>query len=152
LVVAGIITGILLYARRRRWVAWRQGIRPAVAAAHVSRDLLPAHGRDITDVARWESVRAGAEHAAADLDAAATRAPGGDAASAARSTAQALTGVTFALEAARLMQATQPPPTAGQLAEADATARARQAELDAALARLDAVVGPPEEAAGRAGT
>ena len=109
----------------------------------MSRDLLPAHGRDITDVAQWESVRAGAEHAAADLEAAATNAPGADATAAARTTAQSLVALTFALEAARLMQSAQPTPTAAQLAEADTTAQQRKAELDAALARLDLVIGPP---------
>lgn len=147
LVVAITATGLVLHRRsRRRWETWRKGARASVDAALLSRDLLPVHGRDIADVAHWEAVRTGAEQTSRDLQVAGKSAPTADAAGVARSTAEALSGLTFALESARLMQAAQPPPTANQLADADAVTQARRADLDVALGRLDVVVGPPEPA------
>lgn len=145
--VAGAIIGIamLVHSRtqRRRLEAWRQQTRGAVDAAFVARDLLPVHGRDIADLPHWESVRATADQAAADLHAASGSAPAPDAAAAANDAAEALSGSTFALESSRLVQAAQPPPSAAQLAEADALVQTRNTVLDTALARLRAVVSPP---------
>src|SRR3954453_6399034 len=145
--VAGaiIVIAMLVHRRtqRRRLEAWRQQTRGAVDAAFVARDLLPAHGRDITDLPHWESIRATADQAAAGLQAATGSAPAPDAAAAANDAAEALSGSTFALESSRLVQAAQPPPSAAQLAEADALVQTRKTVLDTALARLRAVVSPP---------
>src|SRR3954451_1057983 len=145
--VAGAIIAIAMLVhrrtQRRRLEAWRQQTRGAVDAAFVARDLLPAHGRDITDLQHWESVRATADQAAAGLQAATGSAPAPDAAAAANAAAEALSGSTFALESSRLVQAAQPPPSAAQLAEADALVQTRQTVLDTALARLRAFVSPP---------
>ena len=140
-----VMTAILLHRRsqRRRMQAWRQQTRGAVDAAFVSRDLLPTHGRDIVDLQHWESVRAAADQAAVGLRTAAGTAPTSDAAAAANTGAEALTAMTFALESARLVQAAQPPPSAAQLADADALVQSRKTELDGALERLQAVVEPP---------
>jgi hypothetical protein len=147
-VVAAIVASVVVVIsrrRRQRWDAWRRSVRPVLDEVHLSRDLHPAHGRDITDLAHWESVRGGAERAAADLKVAAGGAPSPEAAEAAQATAEALSGLTFALESDRLMQAAQPPPTATQLADADAAIQARRTDLDTSLARLDALVGAPPQ-------
>ena len=88
-------------------------------------------------------MRATADQAAAGLQAATGSAPAPDAAAAANDAAEALSGSTFALESSRLVQAAQPPPSAAQLAEADALVQTRKTGLDAALARLRAFVSPP---------
>src|SRR3954463_14143659 len=145
--VAGAIIAIAMLVhrrtQRRRLEAWRQQTRGAVDAAFVARDLLPAHGRDITDLPHWASVRATADPAAAGPQAATGSAPAPDAAAAANDAAQALSGSTFALESSRLVQAAQPPPSAAQLAEADALVQTRKTVLDTALARLRAFVSSP---------
>jgi hypothetical protein len=143
-----VLTALLLHRRsqRRRMQAWCRHTRGAVDAALVSRDLLPAHGRDIADLQHWESVRAAADQAAAGLRTAAATAPTPDAAAAANTGGEALSAMTFALESSRLVQAAQPPPSAAQLADADALVQTRRAELDSALERLQAVVEPPADA------
>jgi hypothetical protein len=108
--------------------------------------MLPRRGREITDVAHWEAVRVAAEQAARELQVAAGTAPTQDAAGQARAAGDALAGLTFALESARLLQAAQPPPSADQLAEADRATEARQVDLDAALTHLDVLIGPPAAA------
>src|SRR5438270_929413 len=70
-----------------------------------------------------------------------------EASQAATGAAKALRDVTFALESTRLMEDGTTPPTAVQLAEADAATGARQAELAAALQRLEGVVRPRAETA-----
>jgi len=129
--------------RRRRWETWSSSTRPAVDAARLSRDLLPANGRDITDVPRWEEIRAEAEQSERSLRTAATTAPTPEAAAAAEQSAEALSGLAFALESARLLQGAQPPPTARQLADAASATTARRAELDDALDRLGRMVTGP---------
>src|SRR4051794_310043 len=59
---AVVLAGIFLFAfmRRRnseqRLETWRRSTRPAVDAAHLARDLLPALGRNITDLGHWTDV------------------------------------------------------------------------------------------------
>jgi hypothetical protein len=138
------IVGLLGRQRRqRRWEAWCSSTRPAVDAARLSRDLLPANGREITDVARWEEIRTGVDQAEQGLLTAAETAPRSDAAAVAHQSAEALSGLAFALESARLLQGAQPPPTARQLAEAASATQARRAELDDALGRLGLLVTAP---------
>jgi hypothetical protein len=154
LLAAVVVAGAFLFAflrqrgKEERLAAWRKSTRPAVDAALLSRDLLPALGRNITDLAHWADVRAAADQASRDLSAAAASAPDADAGAAARAVAEALTGLTLALESARLMQGSEPPPTSGQLVAADAASQARKTDLDAALARLDLVVGKQGQAVG----
>src|SRR3954466_10825994 len=94
--VAGAIIAIAMLVhrrtQRRRMEEWREQTRGAVDAAFVARDLLPAHGRDITDLPHWESVRATADQAAAGLQAATGSAPAPDAAAGGQPAAQGPSG------------------------------------------------------------
>ena len=56
--------------------------------------------------------------------------------------AEALRGLVFALEADRLLRDGAQAPGPEQLAQADATCRARVSDLDIALSRLDRLVNP----------
>jgi hypothetical protein len=144
--VAGAIALITFAVRRRgrdrAELAWRRDTIGALDGARLARDLLPASGRDIPDVDRWQSVRDRVEQAAQALDRAGTVAPIADGATVARSTAAALRNLVFALEADRLLRDGTRAPTPDQLAQADATCRSRTAELDDGLARLDRLVRP----------
>ena len=73
-------------------------------------------------------------------DAAPDPAAGGSASTA----AVALRGLAFSIEADRLLRNGAAAPTGVQLAQADEARRARDAELQGALARLQAHVVPPD--------
>ena len=151
--VAVIVTVLVLALRRRNRLeaeaTWRRQTAGVLDGARLARELLPASGRDIPDPVRWQVVRDQVEAAAVDLERAAASAPAPDAAGAAGTTADALRNLVFALEADRLLRDGTRPPTPEALAQADATCRARAAELDAGLARLDALVHPaPADAPG----
>ena len=149
---AVVLAAIFLFAflRRRgqaqRLDTWRRSTRPALDAALLSRDLLPALGRNITDLDHWQDVRTAADQSGRDLQSAAAAAPDADAGGAAQAAADGLSGLTLALESARLLQASEPAPTSGQLVAADAATQTRRVDLDAALARLEQVVGRPAPA------
>jgi hypothetical protein len=148
--VAVIVITVLLVARRRarrRLVAWQGATESALTSALLARDLLPTAGRNITDAAHWQSVRDREEQAAQGLDVAAGKAPTPVTEHAATDAAQALRSVTFALEAARLLEDGASPPTAEQLAEADTTTHAGQVEMRAALERLEDLVRPAASSA-----
>ena len=146
--IAAVVAGILLVQRRRkareRWAAWRRLVAPLLDSAMLARSLLPEAARDIDSPGHWRDVQERVERAARGLESAAMSAPDASAAAAARDGAAALRNDVFAVEAARLLTAADRPPTAAELAEADQVTRARRAELDAALARLQQIVSPPE--------
>jgi len=141
--VAGVIALVVHRRRQQRWERWRQETRGAIEGARLVQQLLPASGLSISDPDHWTSVRERVEQAATALDAAVGTAPRPEAADAARAGAQSLRNVAFALESARLLQGAAPPPSPEQLAEADTTTRARQADLDGALSRLESLAPPP---------
>ena len=122
---------------------WRMPLDAALS----TRALLPTHGRDISDLARWEQVRNQADQAALSLEAVSSTAPDAASAAAAHDAADAFRSSVFALESARLTQTATPAPTAEQLAAVDAETQQRQADLDAALNRLDVMVRPPGSSA-----
>ncbi len=141
-VVAGIVALALVLRHRRgaRAVAqWRQLARPAYDDAVILRDLYagaagtPGGGPTSTQV----------EDAATALDRAATSAPDKSRWEAAETTAAALRGLRFAIEAETLLHAGTP--TAAQLSQADTTRRARTADLDRAVIQLGALVRDPDE-------
>ena len=147
-VIAAVALAILLVQRHRRarerWVAWRRTTRPLLDSALLARTLLPEAARDIDSPAHWRDVQERVEHAARGLESATMTAPDASASGAARDAAAGLRNSVFAVEAARLLLAADRPPTAAELAEADEVTRARRAELEAALGRLDQIVSPPD--------
>jgi hypothetical protein len=134
--------------RKQALVAWRSGAESALDSAKLARTLLPAAGQDIPDAAHWQAVHERVEAAAQSLEQSSNRAPTPEGAVAARTAADKLRGLWFALESNRLLREGAPPPTPEQLAQADTVTRARSSELDAALTDLDHVVRPPQTGAG----
>jgi hypothetical protein len=141
-VVFGIVALVMVLRHRRSAHAaaqWRRIARPAYDDAAMVRDLYaasaatPGGGPATTQV----------EDAATALDRAATNAPDKQRWEAAEATAAALRGLRFAIEAETLLHAGTP--TAAQLAEADATRRARTDDLDRAVAQLGELVRDPAE-------
>jgi hypothetical protein len=145
---AAVITGIILWLLRRNRAgavaAWRRDTAPMLDEAMMARALLPASGEEISDDAHWHGVREQVEQASATLEVAGAKAPDAATTSAMLDTAKALRGSLFALEAHRLLSDGIRPPTAEQLADADAVIRARTSDADAALARLGQLVRPPQ--------
>ncbi len=149
--VAILLTLIVIGVRRRGQkqaeAAWRGDTVGALDGARLARELLPSSGSAIADAAHWQSVRERVEQAAQSLDRAGAVAPSPEGASSARGTAEALRGLVFALEADRLLRDGVQAPSPEQLGQADAACRARAADLDAALGRLDRLVNPqPDDA------
>ena len=89
------------------------------------------------------AVAAQVERASTALEHAASTAPDPPAGSSAATAAAALRGLAFAIEADRLLRHGAGAPSGVQLAQADQARRDRDAELEAALARLQAHVTPP---------
>ena len=145
LVVAALAVLIALLVHRNTRAkairAWQQESGPAVDSAHLTLSLLPASGQDIADRAQWQSVRQRVEEAAQLLDRASSRAPTEQGARAASRSAETLRGLGFALESNLLLREASVAPTGQQLADADATARQRRYDAEAALAELDRAVG-----------
>ena len=153
LVLAAILVTLIVMVVRRHGqkeaeLAWRRDTIGVLDGARLARDLLPASGSAIVDTGHWGSVRERVEQAAQGLDRAGAAALSNEDASAARTTAEALRGVVFALEADRLLRDGAQAPSPEQLGQADAAYRARAADLDTALGRLDALVTPrPDDTA-----
>lgn len=137
--IVGATVMLLVRRRQRQLRIWRQQTRSTVEAAHLAQGLLPASGQDIVDVEHWDSVRQQVEQAARSLDHAAAVAPNQDAARTTETAAQALRDMVFALDSARLMRDASTESSETQLADAELTTRTRQADLDLALERLDAI-------------
>jgi len=144
-VVAVIVLAVRRRNRNKAEQAWRHGTGGPLDEARLARELLPASGSDIPDAAHWQSVRERVEQAALTLEQAGAGAPSVAGATASRSAAEALRGLVFALEADRLLRDGTQAPSPDQLAQADATCRARTADLDGALDRLDRLVHPRPE-------
>ncbi len=101
----------------------------------VARDLL---GEDEEDVEpeRRDAVRTQIESGAQALDELVKSAPDDASRGAASSSAAALRGLMFAVEADRLLRSREKSPTADELAQADEAKRTRVQELDVALEEL----------------
>ena len=84
------------------------------------------------------------DRASTALERAGSAAPDPAAGGAATTAAGALRGLAFAIEADRLLRHGAGAPTGVQLAQADQARRDRDAELQGALARLQAHVVPPD--------
>ena len=150
-VLAGLVLALVLFllARSRRAArsAWNQAAQSALQQATSARELLQDPEVRATTEGR-ESVDGQVERAAKALDQLLLTAPDDESKLATSTTASSLRGLMFAFEAERLLRSGDRPPTAAELAEADATKRARSQELDLALERMVAQIGPKEEGAG----
>jgi hypothetical protein len=143
LVVAVVVVALLLRSRKKKATEaqWRRVVVPALSDAQLARESLLSGNALSADVELRGAVSVQAERAAVALDHAANAAPDPQAGSMASGAAGALRGLAFAVEADRLLRQGSSAPTGIQLAQADEARRARQAELNTALARLSARIG-----------
>jgi len=142
--IGGTIWAVL--ARRRKWAAWRAAAAPVAQQTHVVTDLLPVPPQRDPDPTHWQQVREQAERNAVDLDAVATGAPSSDATQVTQGVARALREEVSAVEALRLLEAAPSAPTGPQLSQAEDVTRQARIDLDASQVRLDALIGPPQDA------
>jgi hypothetical protein len=119
---------------------WGVAASSALRDAELTRDMLEGEARpgEPEDPSRRTAVRDNVERVAARFDQLAAGAPNDDAKRQAAAVASSLRGYQFALEAEQLLRAAPTPPSADQLAAADAARRSRAGELDAGLAAIRA--------------
>ena len=143
--VAGLALAIVLIllarSRRAARAAWTAAARPALQEVASVRDLLQDPATRATTEGR-ESVDSQVSRAEATLDQLMTTAPDDVSRIATSTTASSLRGLLFAVEAERLLNSGDSPPTADQLVDADEAHRTRSRDLDAALHRLSALIDP----------
>jgi hypothetical protein len=138
LVAAIVIVAVALVRRNRKQAeaSWHRSVVPAVSDVRLAREALLSGNGASEDPEVRGAVAVQVDRAASALDRAVRAAPDEEDGEAARSVAESLRGLAFAVEADRLLRHGAVAPTGVQLAEADEARRARTAELDAALARL----------------
>jgi hypothetical protein len=141
------LVAALLVSRNRKSAldAWRRRTLPALSDAQLAREALLSPSALADDAELRGAVSVQAERAAAALEQAASTAPDPAAGGSATTAAGALRGLAFAVEADRLLHHGAAAPTGVQLAQADEARRARDAELQGALARLRTHVTPPTD-------
>ena len=143
-----IVVVILLCVSRSRKAArdaWRRRALPAVSDARLAREALLSPSAVSDDPELRGAVAVQVERAATALEHAGSTAPDPAAGGSATTAAGALRGLAFAIEADRLLRHGAGAPTGVQLAQADQARRDRDAELQGALARLQAHVVPPDD-------
>jgi hypothetical protein len=118
--------------------SWNAAAASALRDADLTRDMLAGEARpgEPEDAARHHAVNDNVERVSARFEQLAAQAPDEEAHRQAAAVASSLRGYLFALEAERLLRDAPTPPTADQLASADATRRARADELERALAAM----------------
>ena len=136
---------VLLVSRNRKSAldAWRRRALPALSDARLAREALLSPSAMSDDAELRGAVSVQSDRAATALEQAGTTAPDPAAGGSATTAAGALRGLAFAIEADRLLRHGAAAPTGAQLAQADQARRDRDAELQAALARLQTHVTPP---------
>jgi hypothetical protein len=136
---------VLLVSRNRKSAvdAWRRRALPALSDARLAREALLSPSAMSDDAELRGAVSVQSDRAATALEQAGAAAPDPAAGGSATTAAGALRGLAFAIEADRLLRHGAAAPTGTQLAEADQARRDRDAELQAALARLQTHVTPP---------
>ncbi len=134
LVLAIVLVALLLVRRNRRQAetAWHRSVVPAVSDVRLAREALVSGNGSSEDPEVRAAVAVQVDRAASALDRAVRTAPDEEDAQAARSVAESLRGLAFAVEADRLLRHGTASPTGMQLAELDAaTARlSRRVERD----------------------
>ena len=145
---AAVITALVVVRRnaKRDTSEWVNSAASALRDADLTRDMLAGEARpgQPEETARVAAVRDNVDRVAASFDQLAANAPTEDMRRNAIAVATSLRGYFFALEAEQLLHGAPTPPTADQLATADATKRARTAELDAAMTSIRAYLQPAE--------
>lgn len=143
--ILAIVGVILLWTSRNKRAAldaWRRRARPALSDARLAREGLLSPSAVADDPELRGAVAAQVERASTALEHAATTAPDPAAGGSAATAAAALRGLAFAIEADRLLRHGAGTPSGVQLAQADQARRDRDAELGAALGRLQGHVTP----------
>jgi len=146
--VLAIVGVILLYVSRTKKSAvdaWRRRALPAVSDARLAREALLSPSAVSDDSELRAAIAVQVERASTALDQAGSTATDPAAGGSATTAAGALRGLAFAIEADRLLRNGAAAPTGTQLAQADQARRDRDAELQGALARLQAHVAPPSD-------
>lgn len=145
-IAVGLIVALVLMKRgsNRTKHDWHGVAASALRDAELTRDMLEGEARpdQSEDPARFSAVRDKVNTVANRFDQLAPDAPDDGTRRSAAGIAESLRGYFFALEAERLLHDAPTPPTADQLATADATRRGRAADLDAAIAQLRSAVTP----------
>jgi hypothetical protein len=123
---------------------WKDSAASALRDADLARDILADEARpgDPEDATRVTAVRDTIERVASQFDQLAASAPNDDMRRSSIAMASSLRGYFFALEAEQMMHNAPTTPTADQLGTADATKRARAAELEAAATAIRTYVAP----------
>jgi hypothetical protein len=142
LVIAIVVVILLMVSRRRKSAvaSWRRRALPALSDAKLAREALLSPSAVADDAELRGAVAVQVERASTALEAVGTSAPDPAAGGAATTAAGALRGLAFAIEADRLLRHGAGAPTGVQLAQADQARRDRDAELQGALVRLQALV------------
>jgi hypothetical protein len=146
--VLAIVGVILLYVTRNKKAAadaWRRRALPALTDARLAREALLSPSATAADAELRGAVTVQVEKASTALEHAGSTAPDPAAGGSATTAGGALRGLAFAIEADRLLRHGAAAPTGTQLAQADQARRDRDAELQAALARLQTHVTPPTD-------
>lgn len=146
LLLIGLVIALMVGRNRKAALdAWRRRALPALSDARLAREALLSPSALSDDAELRGAVSVQAERAAVALDQAASTAPDPAAGGSATTAAGALRGLAFSIEADRLLRNGAAAPTGVQLAQADEARRDRDAELQGALARLQAHVTPPDD-------
>jgi hypothetical protein len=135
---------LLARNRSRAKKAWKDAAASTLRDADLVRDMLAGEARpgEAEDETRATAVRDNVERVATNFDHLASIAPNDAMRDNSTSAAGSLRGYYFAQEAEQLLHRAPTAPTADQLATADATKRARNTDLQAALEKIRAYVGP----------
>jgi hypothetical protein len=146
-VVAVALIVVLVLMRRssnRTKAEWKNAAASALRDADLTRDMLADEARpgEAEDPRRVAAVRDAVERVASQFDRLATTAPNDETRQNSIALAASLRGYFFAMESEQMLHDAPTTPTADQLATADATKRARAAELGAAVAAIRAYVAP----------
>ena len=141
-IIAVVLALISARNRRRAEQEWQPIASAAMSEALLARDAVLAESVVPDDPSRLLAVRRQVDGATETLQRAVETAPDDVARRAATATADALRGLAFAIESERLLHDRTVAPTGEQLAQADEARRARSADLESALSRLDERIGP----------
>jgi hypothetical protein len=149
LVAIGLIAVIVVLARNRgrEKQQWKDAAASSLRDADLVRDMLAGEARpgETEESTRVAAVRDNVERVSVRFDQLASGAPNDEMRDSSSRVASSLRGYFFALEAEQLLHGAPTSPTADQLAAADATKRARNADLQTAVEKIRAYVTPPRK-------
>ena len=139
-----VVLAFLRRSSNRAKSEWKNAAASALRDADLTRDMLADEARpgEAEDARRLTAVRDAVERVASQFDQLATSSPNDEMRRSSTAVATSLRGYFFALESEQMLHHAPTTPTADQLATADATKRARAAELGAAVAAIRAYVAP----------